>query len=331
MKVIEFNRYGTPHEVCACIDADDPGPPTAGEIVVSVDACPINPADLLIMEGRYPGPISLPSRLGVEGIGRVLTVADDVLEVSPGDSVMLLDRQNWAERVVTSSNRVIRISEKLDPLQAAMMKVNPPTALLLLSEYVDLGTGDWVIQNAANSAVGLHVVRIARQRGIRTINVVRRESAVSTLVSAGADLVLIDGEDLAERVRTEIGDTRLLLALDAIGGQPCLHLANCLSKGGKLINYGFLSGDPCMITPYQAIVSGISLHGFWLVNHLFQGAREKIDETYRYITELILDGTIHSPVEATYPLDQVEQALTHATRSGRSGKILFTPKARIDT
>ena len=240
MKVIEFNRYGTPHEVCACIDADDPGPPTAGEIVVSVDACPINPADLLIMEGRYPGPISLPSRLGVEGIGRVLTVADDVLEVSPGDSVMLLDRQNWAERVVTSSNRVIRISEKLDPLQAAMMKVNPPTALLLLSEYVDLGTGDWVIQNAANSAVGLHVVRIARQRGIRTINVVRRESAVSTLVSTGADLVLIDGEDLAERVRTEIGDTRLLLALDAIGGQPCLHLANCLSKGGKLINYGFL-------------------------------------------------------------------------------------------
>jgi len=110
MKVIEFSRYGIPHEVCACVEADDPGPPAAGEIVVSIDACSINPADLLIIEGRYPGPASLPSRLGIEGVGRVLAVADNVQEISPGDRVMLLDRENWAERVATPANRVIRIS-----------------------------------------------------------------------------------------------------------------------------------------------------------------------------------------------------------------------------
>jgi len=325
MKVIEFSRYGIPHEVCACVEVDDPGPPAAGEIVVSIDACSINPADLLIIEGRYPGPASLPSRLGIEGVGRVLAVADNVQEISPGDRVMLLDRENWAERVATPANRVIRISEELDPLQAAMMKVNPPTALLMLSDYVDLEPSDWVIQNAANSAVGRHVVRLAGQRGIRTINIVRRASAVSALVSAGADLVFVDGKDLAHRVRAEIGESGLPLALDAIGGPSCLHLAECLSNGGKLVNYGFLSGEPCMITPHQAIVSGISLHGFWLVNHLFQGPRVKIEETYRHITELILDGTVSAPVAATYPLDDVQQALAHAARGGRGGKILFVP------
>ena len=325
MKAIEFNRYGIPHEVCACIEIGDLGAPEKGSIIVSVIACSINPADLLIIEGRYPGPDSLPSRLGIEAIGDVLAVADDVKEVSPGDRVLLLDRQNWAEKVSTPASRVIRITKKLDPLQAAMMKVNPPTALLMLSDYVDLKPGDWVIQNAANSAVGLHIIRLAAQRGIRTINIVRRESAVAALDSAGADLVFVDSEDLAHRVRKEIGDSHLPLALDAIGGSSCLHLASCLSKGGKLVNYGFLSGDPCMITPLQAIVSSITLHGFWLVNNLFQGSRQKVEKTYSEVTELILAGTISAPVEATYKLEQVQQALAHASRGGRSGKILFTP------
>ena len=211
MKAIEFSRYGTPHEVCACIEVDDFGVPEGGNIIVSVIACSINPADLLIIEGLYPGPESLPSRLGIEAIGDVLAVADDVKEVSPGDRVLLLDRQNWAEKVSTPASRVIRITKKLDPLQAAMMKVNPPTALLMLSDYVDLKPGDWVIQNAANSAVGLHLIRLAAKRGIRTINIVRRESAVAALDSAGADLVFVDSEDLAHRVRKKIGDSNLCL------------------------------------------------------------------------------------------------------------------------
>ena len=80
-----------------------------------------------------------------------------------------------------------------------------------------------------------------------------------------------------------------------------------------------------MITPLQAIVSSITLHGFWLVNNLFQGSRQKVEETYSEVTELILAGTISAPVEATYKLEQVQQALAHAGRGGRSGKILFTP------
>jgi len=331
MKVIQFDRYGPPHEVCQCIDVPPPGPPAADEVLVTVEACSINPADLLIIEGRYPGPKHLPARLGVEAAGRIIATGEAVAGLRNGQRVMLLGRTNWAEQVLTAAQNVIPVDDNLDPLQAAMMKVNPPTAMLLLSNYVQLNQGDWIIQNAANSAVGCHIVRLARARGIRTVNVVRRESAVGPITALGGDLVLLDGEDLAHRVRNEVGEASLSLAMDAIGGEACLHLAQSLSDGGTVVNYGFLSGQPCMITPTEAIVRDISLRGFWLVNHLTKGSRQDVEAIYAEVAALIMDGTIVAPIEATYSLEQVEVALAHAGRDARHGKILFTPAATIET
>ncbi|MDH3687986.1 MAG: zinc-dependent alcohol dehydrogenase family protein [Gammaproteobacteria bacterium] len=324
MKAIEFTRYGIPHEVCACVEVPDPGAPSPGEIVVTVLASAINPADLLIIEGRYPGPTELPARQGIEGAGRVEAVRQGVVGLNVGDHVIILERANWAERVRVASDRVIKIPRQVDILQAAMMKANPPTALLMLRDYVDLKPGDWVVQNAANSAVGYHVIRLAKSSGVRTINVVRRESLVEPLKSIGADLVLVDGNDLGRRVRAEIGEDNVPVAFDAAGGPACLHLADCLSDGGILVNYGFLSGKPCMITPHHAIVHGIELKGFWLVKRLFQRSRDKIEEVYREVAQLINAGTINAPIEATYRLENAKDALAHAEREGRNGKILFT-------
>lgn len=323
MKAIEFTNHGIPHQVCLCVDAPDVGEPGPGEIVVAIDASAINPADLLIVEGRYPGPSQFPARLGIEGTGQVVSIGNCVTGLAPGDRVMILDRANWAEKVRVAAEQTIKIPADLDVLQAAMMKANPPTALLMLRDFVDLQPGDWVIQNAANSAVGYHVIRLARSLGVRTINVVRRASLIAPLTAAGADLVVIDGDDLGKRVRAELGNVPVPLALDAAGGRACLALADCLSDGATLVNYGFLSGDPCMVTPEHTIVHDINLRGFWLVRSLFQGPREKIEARYAEITRLISEGIIDAPVEATYSFEDVEIALAHAEREGRDGKILF--------
>ncbi len=325
MKAIEFVRHGVPHEVCRCVDAGDIGPPGPREVVVALDASAINPADLLIIEGRYPGPAELPARVGIEGTGHVESTGDAVTELATGDRVMILDRANWAERVRIDATQAIRIPDNIDVLQAAMMKANPPTALLMLRDYADLERGDWVIQNAANSAVGYHVIRLAKSRGLHTINVVRRASLVEPLTAAGADLVVLEGDDLGRRVRKEIGSAPVRLGLDAAGGGACLALADCLSDGGTVVNYGFLSGEPCMITPHHAILHDISLKGFWLVRRLFRSPREDIEKVYAEVAQLIAEGIVRAPVEATYDLTDVERALTHAERERRSGKILFTP------
>ena len=89
----------------------------------------------------------------------------------------------------------------------------------MLSDFVDLKPGDWVIQNVANSAVGRLLIVLARQRGLRTVNVVRRAELAGELKALGADQVIVDGDDLAARVG-KTGEARIMLGVEAIGGPP---------------------------------------------------------------------------------------------------------------
>ena len=330
MKAVHFSAYGQPDEVCTCIEVPDPGAPTAGEVLIEIIAAAINPADLLMIENLYPGPVP-PAQLGIEGAGRIIRMGPDINTLAVGDHVISLDRANWAQRVRVPAKRVVKIPKELSFHDAAMLKANPPSAHLLLKDYVDLKEGDWVIQNAANSAVGRHLIRLAGERGIKTINIVRRESLIEELSNIGADLVIVDAIDLAEQVRKKIGvDANIPLAIDAVAGAACMRLAECLSNGGIVVNYGFLSGDPCEITPEQAIVRGISLTGFWLVDFMQRSTPDEICAMYANMAGKFLDGTLSVPVEATYPIENAKKALGHAYRENRNGKILLLPNGPIE-
>ena len=135
---------------------------------------------------------------------------------------------------------------------AAVLKVNPATALLLLETYTALSPGDWVIQNAANSAVGRALIALAAAKGIRTINVVRRQELADELRALGGDHVLADADDLAGHV-TALGGAQIQLAIDAVGGVSTGRLAGCLSTGGTLVAYGAVSGEPMRIDPARMV------------------------------------------------------------------------------
>jgi NADPH:quinone reductase-like Zn-dependent oxidoreductase len=321
-------EHGQPDQVCRYVEVDDPGAPDADEVIVEIAASAINPADLLIMEGRYPGPEELPAPMGIEGAGRVVTVGASVTSLQAGDHVISLGRSNWAERVRLKAQQVIKVPAALSFQDAAMLKANPPSAYLMLNDFVTLEPGDWVVQNAANSAVGRHVIRFARARGVHSVAVVRRDSLIGELEAFGADAVLVDGDDLAGRLRARIGDeAKVKLAIDAVGGAATLRLADCLSDGGTVVNYGFLSGEPCMITPHQAIVHDITLKGFWLMRFMRAAGREDIEALYDMMAQHFINGTLEVPVEASYPLSEIERALAHAMKAGRDGKVLVTPVA----
>ena len=326
MKQIQLIRHDRPDRACACIEVDDPGKPGQDQVVVGIRAAAINPADLLIMEDRYPGPVDLPAPVGIEGAGIVLETGPGVAGLSVGDTVMSLARSNWSEKVLLDANQVVKLPGAIELRHAAMLKANPPSAMLMLRDYVDLQPGDWVIQNAANSAVGRHVIRLAASRGLKTVGVVRRAPLVEELKAIGADVVVVDSGKLSEEVRAETGsDAPIRLAIDAVGGEACERLGDCLSDGGKIVNYGFLSGDPCRMTPHQLIIRGLSLEGFWLVGFVRQASRNDIEALYEEMAGLFMDGTLDVPIEASYGLDDIAQALSHAHREARGGKILLTP------
>ena len=328
MKQVQFTAFGAPHEVAACVDVPDVGAPGPDEVVIEVLAFPINPADLLTITGGYAVRPKLPATLGAECVGRIAAVGSEVRDLAVGDRVINLGRDNWCQRRKVPAAQALEVPADADLLQLAMLKVNPATALMMLRNYVELQPGDWVIQDAANSGVGTNLVRLARADGIRTVNVVRRASLVEPLQAIGADVVVVDGADLAERVRQATGGA-IRLAIDAIGGEIVMRLADCLAEGGTVVNYGLLSGQPCQLGAHHTIFKGVTLTGFWLQKSLTAMARPDLETLYGGLAARIADGTLRVEIEATYPIEEIKAAVAHAGREGRGGKVLVLPNGPV--
>jgi NADPH:quinone reductase-like Zn-dependent oxidoreductase len=181
-----------------------------------------------------------------------------------------------------------------------------------------------VIQNAANSGVGHCLIRLAREAGMKSVNVVRRQELVAPLRAFGADVVLVDGPDLDQRVRAAIGSGALPLAIDAVGGVGTQRLARCVDDGGTVVNYGLLSGDTCQIDGRDTVFRDVSLRGFWLRKWFMQTPPEHIAALFSELAAKLADGTLAVDVEAVYPIRKIKEAVAHAARGGRTGKILVS-------
>jgi NADPH:quinone reductase-like Zn-dependent oxidoreductase len=299
----------------------------AGQALVAVLAAPINPSDVLMLTGQYGMLPPLPAVGGSEGVGRVVELGPDTQGPALGQTVLLpAGAGTWASHVVVPAARLIPLPNEADPQQLAMLTVNPPTASLLLSDVVALQAGDWVIQNGANSGVGSYVIQLAKLRGLKTVNIVRRDSAVAGVQAQGADVVLVDGDDLAERVKAATGGAAIKLGIDAVGGKATMRLAQTLAESATIVNYGALSGEPCIVTPRELIFKDITLKGFWLAKWFRVTPQAKQIALLSELAGLIAAGKLSTPIQATYDVAQIKEAVTAAAAGERQGKILIVPR-----
>ena len=328
MKKVEINAYGAPEEVARCVEAPDVGDPGPGEVVFDVLAFPINPADISFCRGNYRLRPPLPTTPGAECLGRVAAVGAGVTHLKPGDLVINLQRENWAQRRRVREDDAVPIPPGLDLAQAAMLKINPPTALLLLEDHVALKPGDWVIQDVANSAVGRHIIALAKARHVRTINVVRRDDVTTELRDLSADVVLKDGPDLAERARAAAGGAPIRLGIDAVSGEACRRIADCVADGGVVVSYGSMSAQDPAISR-AALTRGVTLTGFGLSYGLERRTNAQVRELYADLAAKIRDGVLKAPIDAFYPIEEIRAALIRAQQGGRNGKVLVLPNGRL--
>jgi len=330
MLQIQYKKFGPPSLVAQCVEVPDLGEPTAWDAIVEIEACPVNPSDIAMLAGQYGKLNNPPAMIGMEASGIVREVGSSVTELAVGDRVMVMANDNWAQQRKVPASLLQKVPKELSPIQVALMKVNPATALLMLREQ-KLQKTDWVIQNAPLSNVGRAVIQVAGCQGIRTINVVRREEVIDEVKELGGDIVLLDGDDIVERVRTTIGREKIKLGLDAVGGKATGTLADCLDKGGKIVNYGMLGGEPCQIRPDHLIFRDIELKGFWLskiVNRLSH--RERV-ALYDEVTEMMLTGRVHGKIDSTYNLSEIGAAIKRAEAPGRTGKVMLLPNGKIES
>ena len=329
MKTLQIKSFGAPAEMVELADIDlaVPGP---RDVTVALEAAPINPSDLLEILGVYGLRPELPAGVGADGVGRIVAAGANTRASRVGERVLIIPGRGyptWREQTIVNERDVVPVDPDADALQLAMLGINPLTAYSMLHGYAKLEVGAWVAQTAASSATAGYVVRLARRAGFRTLNVVRRESAVTPLLDAGADVVLVGDEDLAERARESLGGAPIDLLLDAVGGGAAMQVASLIKPGGAVISYA-LGLKPVSIMPQDLIFRGLTIYGYWLYNWMETAPAALIADAYRQLGGLVADGTLSAPVEATYSLEDYREAIAHAAQDGsaggRSGKVLFS-------
>jgi trans-2-enoyl-CoA reductase len=290
-------------------------------------AAPVNPADLNVIEGKYGELPKLPAVIGNEGVGRVVAIGPKATGFSVDDLVLPMRRGTWSQFMLADAASSVRLPREMNAFQAAMLTVNPASAWAMLERFVRLEQGEWIVQNAANSAVGRCVIQIARSRGWRTLNVVRRSELIDDLKSLGADAVVLEGSDLPEVAVELCGAARPRLGLNAVGGASALSVANALADSGVLVTYGAMGRKPLKIPNGLLIFRNLEFKGFWASRWLRSLAAVEARKMWDSLAALSMESKLRIPIHRVFPLSELLAAVEEARGESRSGKVLLDLRA----
>jgi len=325
MKAAIHYEYGEPREVLKVVEvpAEEPG---AGEIVVRMEAAAMHIADLRTIKGVAPFRFPVPRTPGFEGIGRVVRIGAGVTEFRPGERVFPARASGTFREEVRCKVTDCLPAPEGDAVQLSLAMVNGGTAAVLLEDYVPLESGEWLIQNAANSNCGRYLIKLASLKGVKTVNVVRRAAVIPELRALGADVVLEDGPDLAVRVAAAVGGAPIRFGIDAVAGDATQRIAECLAFGGTVASYGSMTNRRCELDFYLMFMQDLKLIGVSFARQLaLRHTREEIRAIYLRIADLTARGVLRAKIAGVYPLERVVEACERAALTGadRDGKVIL--------
>ena len=328
MLKVKFNNIGNPAEELYISEETVVSRIAKDEVLIEVLFFPINPADLLLVQGKYASKPKLPSCIGSECIAKVKETGSEVKRFNAGDIVLPLSRDNWTQEKIVKESELINLYKKdINLLQASMLKVNPASAYLMLNNYMKINKDDFVIQNAANSGVGNYIIQLCKMYGIKSINFVRRIELEAELKKIGANFVF-DLNSYKDKIDF-IKNTKVKLFIDAISGKELNSIANLLPANATIINYGLLSNEAMQLDPHNTIFKNITLRGFWLTLWLMRMESKEKENLYLYLANLIIEEKIFTRIEKVFYISDIKEAVILAGNYKRNGKVLVTPNKEL--
>jgi NADPH:quinone reductase-like Zn-dependent oxidoreductase len=325
MKAVVLEKWGPPEEVLEVRDVPEPEP-GPGHVRVRMLASPINPSDLLMVRGQYGRQPKLPATPGFEGVGIVEAGSGFLAWRVRGRRVAVLNSGggNWQEKVIIPARQAVPVPRGLSDEQAATFFVNPASALIMTRHVLRVPPGAWLLQTAAGSALGRMVIRLGQRHGFRTLNVVRRREQAQELVRLGGTAaVATNDEPLNDRVQQLTQGKGVLYAIDAVGGTTGTEVIGCLGRGGRLLVYGTLAGEPIQIDPRVLVVGQKCVEGFWLSEWVRDQKVLTMLMLFRRIGRLLREGVLTTEVGTSFPLADIRAAARQAGEPGRQGKVLL--------
>ncbi|MFK7930182.1 MAG: zinc-binding dehydrogenase [Myxococcota bacterium] len=326
MKAAIHDTFGEPTDVMVCRETvcPTPGP---GQVRVKTTLSPIHNHDLWTIRGNYGYKPELPNAIGgSEALGTIEAVGEGVDPAMVGTRVTIAGMHGtWAEFFIAPATGVLPLPDAISDVVGAQLIAMPFSAIALL-EDLRAKEGDWIVQTAANGAVGKVMVTLAKSRGIRVLNLVRREAAAQDLPNFGIDNVISTSDaGWKQAARTLIGTPGAVSAIDSVGGQVSADLIDLLGTDGELVVFGTATGAPIPLPSGVLIFKHIRVRGFWAS----RVSRDMAPETRkRLITELATlaaTGQLKLESGGFFALKDISSAVTAALTPGRAGKVMMRP------
>lgn len=325
MRALVQPRFGDPAEVLSVQEVPDPEP-GPGQVLVRVLLSPIHNHDLWTARGSYGFKPEMPARAGTEAVGVVEALGEGVDGLEVGQRVATGGSFGaWAELIVAPAAGLVPVPDGMSD-EAASQLVSMPFSAIALLDFLEVSEGDWIVQNAANGAVGRLLAQLAEARGVHVLGLVRRTDGVAELAEQGIErVVATDDDGWRERVREIVGDAPILAGVDSVGGSSAGDVVSLLAEDGVLVVFGAMASPTMEIGSGDVIFKQVVIKGFWGSKVFGAMSREKRAALMGELVSGIGSGALTLPVEKVYGLDEIADAARANGAPGRRGKILLRP------
>ena len=325
MRSAIHQTFGDPADVLA--PGESPLPrPGAGQVRIKTILSPIHNHDLWTVRGQYGYKPELPAIGGTEAVGLIDALGPDVTGVALGQRVAVASvHGTWAEYFLAPTGGLVPLPETI-PDEAAAQLIAMPFSAISLLDFLNVESGDWVIQNTANGAVGKTLAMLASARGVNVVNLVRRDAGVEELAALDiANAVSTAADGWKDKVRAITGEAPIRAAVDSIGGTASRDLIGLLGENGLLVSFGSMAGEPMLIPSGDVIFKQATVKGFWGAKVSAAMPVQKRIGLIGELMQLVASGALKLPVEAIFPLDQISDAVKASLAAGKAGKVLLRP------
>jgi NADPH2:quinone reductase len=327
VKAIRVSEHGGPERLR--LESQPLPEPGEGEVRVRLEAAGVNFIDIYQRTGLYPVP--LPFTPGLEGSGTVEALGRGVRDLV-GCDFAVGDKVAWAgvpgsyaEYVLASAEKLVRVPEGVELRDAAAVLLQGMTAHYLVRSVYAIGRDETCLIHAAAGGVGLWLVQLAKRAGARVLATTSTEAKAQLVRDAGADHVILYGEQDFKVVVRDITEGRgVQVVYDSVGLSTWEQSLACLSRRGMLVLYGQSSGSVPPIDPARLAAGGsLFLTRPSLFDYIV--GREALTQRAGEVFGWLAGGDVSVRIGATYALGAASEA--HAALASRqtTGKLLLIP------
>ena len=324
MKALYCRAFGP--ETDLTVEEIDSPVPSAGEVLVSVQAAGLNFPDLLCVRGEYQFKPPLPFVPGSEGAGVVTAVGEGVSGVSVDDRVCFNGLSGaFAEEIAIPATAVTQIPDSMLFEQAAGLTIVYGTSYYALKQRAGLQRGDTLLVLGAAGGVGLSAVELGAAMGARVIAAASSEQKLAIASEHGAEIGIdYSKEDLKNRIKELTDGAGANVIYDPVGGELAEAAFRGIAWEGRHLVIGFASGPIPKLPLNLPLLKGAAAVGvFW--GSWTKREPEAHKQNMAELFELFTEGAIQPHVSSTYPLGQFLDAFGEVSGRRAIGKVILTP------